>query len=66
MRRSFPDSGVLIDAARGLPPFDRIAFDYFVAAASLLGADELVTTERPLKPIYRNRQVEVVYPYAHL
>ncbi len=137
MRRSFPDSGVLIDAARGLPPFDRIAFEYFdsserifltspfvrletvpkaaymrleaeldfyniffnhhaleycrdwaplektadtlarqyglsamdalhVAAASLLGADELVTTERPSKPIYRNRLVEVVYLYAGL
>lgn len=137
MRRSFPDSGVLIDAARGLPPFDRIAFEYFdssdrvfltssfvrletvpkavylrldaelefynaffnhpaleycrewdrleetadtvarqyglsamdalhVAAASLLGADELVTTERQSKPIYRDRLVEVVYLYAEL
>jgi predicted nucleic acid-binding protein len=137
MRRSFPDSGVLIDAARGLPPFDRIAFDYFnnfdrifltspfvrletvpkaaylhlgpeldfydaffshpeveycrdwdglekiadtvarqsglsamdvlhVAAASLLGADELITTERPQKPIYRNRLVDVIYLYADL
>ena len=135
MRRSFPDSGVLIDAARGLPPYDRVAFEYFdspdrifltssfvrletvpkaaymrlqpeldfynvffnrpaieycrdwkrleeaadtvarqhglsamdalhVAAAFLLGADELVTTERPLKPIYRNELVEVVYLYA--
>lgn len=137
MRRSFPDSGVLIDAARGLPPYDRIAFEYFdspdrtfltsafvrletvpkaaymqleaeldfyngffshpaveycrawdrleetadavarqsglsamdalhVAAAFLLGADELVTTERPSKPIYRNRLVEAVYLYAAL
>jgi|SRR5579883_374870 predicted nucleic acid-binding protein len=137
MRRSFPDSGVLIDAARGLPPYDRIAFEYFnspdrifltsplvrletvpkaaylrlqaeldfyeaffnhpeveycgewerleetadraarqfglsamdalhIAAAYLLGADELVTTERPSKPIYRNRLVEVVYLYANL
>ncbi len=137
MRRSFPHSGVLIDAARSLPPFDRIAFEYFdssdrilltspfvrletmpkaaylrlkpelefynaffthpaveycrdwdrleetadsvarqyglsamdalhVAAASLMGADELVTTERPSKPIYRNRLVDVVYLYANL
>ena len=37
-----------------------------VAAASLMGADELVTTERPSKPIYRNRLVDVVYLYANL
>ncbi len=37
-----------------------------VAAASILGADELVTTERQSKPIYRNRLVEVVYLYAGL
>lgn len=130
--RSFPDSGVLIDAARGVPPFDQIAFDYLddsrrtfltspfvrlevlpkaayhqreaeltfyedffhhpqlewcrdweqmekfaneesrqhglgaldalhVAAAYLLGADELVTTERPIKPIYRTSLVHVIY-----
>jgi predicted nucleic acid-binding protein len=37
-----------------------------VAAAYLLGADELVTTERPSKPIYRNGLVKVVYLYAGL
>ena len=106
MIRSFPDSGVLIDATRGVPPFDQIAFDYLddsrrifltsplvrlevlpkafyhqpdeesrqhglgaldalhVAAAYLLGADELVTTERPIKPIYRTSLVHVIYLYS--
>ena len=134
MVRSFPDSGVLIDAARGLPPLDRAALNYLndsrrffltsplvrlevlpkaayhqlekelafyeafftyeqlewcrdwehmeeladrecrqyglgaldglhVAAAHLLGADELITTERPTKPIYRASLVRVVYLY---
>lgn len=137
MVRSFPDSGVLIGAARGVSPFDQIAFDYFddsrrifltspfvrlevlpkavyhrredetafyeafflhpqvewcydweqitkfadqearqhglgaldalhVTAAYLLGADELVTTERPNKPIYRTSLVHVTYLYEGL
>jgi hypothetical protein len=37
-----------------------------VAAAFLLGADELITTERPSKPIYRNQLVKVIYLYAGL
>ena len=32
-----------------------------VAAASLLEADEFITTEKPGKPIYKNRLVPVVY-----
>ena len=32
-----------------------------VAAASLLRADELITTEKPGKAIYRNSLVRVVY-----
>ena len=35
-----------------------------VAAAHLLQADELVTTERPHKPVHRSRLVHVVYLYA--
>ncbi len=137
MVRSFPDNGVLIDAARGVLPFDQIAFNYLddsrhifltspfvqlevlpkaayhqrgdelafyetffhhqplewcrdseqitrladqegcqyglgaldalhVAAAYLLGADELVTTERPTKPIYRTSLIQVVYLYRDL
>lgn len=137
--RSFPDSGVLIDAARGVPPTATIALGYLnnsshvrrfltsafvrletipkahharrvgelalyhsffnnphlewcrdwaalealadevalrhglgaldalhLAAAHLLGADELMTTERPTKPLYRNTLVEVVYLYDGL
>ena len=37
-----------------------------VAAAHLLGADELVTTEGPQKPLHRSRLVHVVYLYATL
>ena len=37
------------------------ASDY---AAHLLQADELVTTERPHKPVHRSRLVHVVYLYA--
>ena len=110
MVRSFLDSGVLIDAARGVPPFDRAAFDYLddahrifltsplvrlevlpkaayhrreddqecrqhglgaldalhVAAAHLLGADEFITTERPIKPVYRTSLVHVAYLYDGL
>lgn len=135
MIRSFPDSRVLIGAARTLPSLDLAAFNYFddgrrifltspfvrleivpkashmqrqrelsfyekffnnpgvewchdwarmeelayqearvhglgaldalhLSAAYLLGADELVTTERPQKPIYRTALVRVVYLYA--
>jgi predicted nucleic acid-binding protein len=41
------------------------ALDAFhLAAAYILGADELVTTEKPQKPIYRSELVRVVYLYA--
>jgi predicted nucleic acid-binding protein len=136
MPRSFPDSGVLIDAARAArPERAKAALDYFndpqrtyltspfvrletvpkayytarteelsfydsffndsgvewcrdweqmeaiaeqearkhglgaldalhVAAAHLLGADELVTTEGPHKPVHRTQRVRIVYLYA--
>ncbi len=37
-----------------------------VAAAYLLQADELITTERTVKPIYRTSLVQVVYLYKDL
>jgi predicted nucleic acid-binding protein len=41
------------------------ALDAFhVAAAYLLGADELATTEKPGKPIHRSQLVRVVYLYG--
>jgi predicted nucleic acid-binding protein len=41
------------------------ALDAFhLAAAYILGADELVTTEKPQKPIYRSQLVRVVYLYT--
>jgi predicted nucleic acid-binding protein len=41
------------------------ALDAFhIAAAYILGADELVTTEKPQKPLYRSELVRVVYLYA--
>lgn len=35
-----------------------------VAAAHLMGADELITTEKPAKPIHRNRLVRTVWLYS--
>ena len=32
-----------------------------VSAANLLGCAELITTERPGSPIYRNRSVQVIF-----
>jgi hypothetical protein len=41
------------------------ALDAFhIAAAYLLGADELVTTEKPRKPMYRSQLVRVIYLYG--
>ncbi len=35
-----------------------------IAAAYLLDADELITTERPQKPLYRNGLVPVIWLYG--
>lgn len=35
-----------------------------VAAAHLMGADELITTEKPHRPLHRNRLVRTVWLYA--
>jgi predicted nucleic acid-binding protein len=41
------------------------ALDAFhIAAAYLLGADELVTTEKPQKPIYRSQLIRVICLYG--
>lgn len=46
-------------AAWGMAAMDAL----HVAAAMQVGADELVTTERPTKPIHRARGVRVVTIY---
>jgi len=47
---------------RGLGAFDAL----HITAAHLLDTDELVTSERPGKAIYRTASVRVVYLYAGL
>jgi hypothetical protein len=37
---------------------------FHIAAAYLLGADELVTTEKPQKPMYRSELVRVICLYV--
>ena len=55
------EAAAQIEAAKsGLAAMDAL----HVAAAHLSGADELITTERPEKPIYRSSLVRVAYLFA--
>ena len=57
------ESAARREAARsGLAAMDAL----HMAAASLAGADELITTERPGKPLYRSSLVRVDYLFARL
>lgn len=59
MRRSFPDSGVLIDAARGLPPFDRAAFEYFDSSDRIFLTSSFVRLETVPKAAYMRLDAEL-------
>jgi hypothetical protein len=64
MRRSFPDSGVLIDAARGLPPYDRIAFEYFNGPDRVFLTSPFVRLETVPKAAYLRLQPELDFYHA--
>lgn len=64
MRRSFPDSGVLIDAARGLPPFDQIAYEYFDNSERVFLTSPFVRLETVPKAVYTGRDSEVNFYHS--
>ena len=61
MIRSFPDSGVLISAARGRPPLDLIAFNYFDDLNRLFMTSPLVRLETEPKAVYMGRENESAF-----
>jgi hypothetical protein len=64
--RSFPDSGALIDAARGAPPFDRIAFDYLDDFRRTFLTSPFVRLEVLPKAAYHRRADELGRVDIHL
>lgn len=59
MIRSFVDSGVLIDAARGVPPFDTCAFEFLDDANRIYLTSPLVRLEVVPKAAYLRRSEEI-------
>ena len=61
MIRSFPDSGVLIGAARGLPPLDLIAFNYLDDGTRRFLTSPFVRLETIPKAAYMRREEELAF-----
>ena len=59
MVRTFVDSGVLIDAARGVPPFDTLAFEFLDDPNRIFLSSPLVRLEVVPKAAYLRRGEEL-------
>ncbi len=61
MVRSFPDSGVLISAARSRPPFDLIAFNDLDDSSRVFLTSPLIRLETEPKASYMGRSEEFAF-----
>jgi len=68
-KKAYIDSGVLITAFQGIQSASIKAYQILndenrefvhVAAALQIQADELITTEKPTKPMHRVREIQIV------